>query len=112
MLFVLKESWEIIEGSKAFNSGALTLNHNFLNTFEEEGVYCVASFGAPDFYCLLNVLERATKADSPTLVNREPYLIDKYHKIHLNCKTIGAKIYYTTNGTQPNGQSPYLRVIK
>ena len=60
---------------------------------------------------MVNVLNNVLKTATPKLVNREPSIINKYHKIHLHCDTPGATIYYTTNGMQPNKNSPSLKVI-
>ena len=101
----------MVEGIKAFSSNELSLNDNFLYTFEEGGEYYIASEGARGQVCLVNVLENAKKTATPKLINVESSIINKYHRIHLHCDTPGASIYYTTNGMQPNKNSPALKVI-
>lgn len=105
-----KESFKIIEGDDAFTSGEVKKNANFLYTFDLEGKYWLMSEGAPGFCCLINVLIKANKTAAPKLVNRESYVVDKYHKVHLDTSDPNAKIFYTTNGTQPYMQSPFLKL--
>ena len=99
------------QGTKAFSSGQPVVNNNYLYTFEEDGEYCVTSYGASGYYCLIRVFDKATKTSTPRFVNKEAHIINKYHKVHLHCDTNQSQIYYTTNGTQPNKQSPFLKVI-
>ncbi len=72
-----------------------------MHRFEEEGIYCVISEGAPDTYCLVNVMLRPEKTDTPKLVNQEPFVLFKYHKVHLSCSTENSYIHYTTDGSTP-----------
>ena len=108
---MLFQKLELVEGSKAFNSNEIVFNDNFLYTFEEDGSYYIASEGARGHYCLVNVLENVLKTETPKLINRESSILNKYHNIHLHCDTPGSTIYYTTNGMQPNKNSPALKVL-
>lgn len=100
----------MVEDNRAFNSGEPVINSNFLYTFEQEGLNSVISYGADGYYCLINVMQEPRQTEVPKLVNNEPYIVDKYHAIHLSTPTPDAKIYYTTNGMQPNKQSAFLKV--
>ncbi len=100
----------MVEGVEGFNSGALTLNNNFLYTFEYKGEYCVASEGAPGHNCIIRVLDEVVKAEAPRLVNKEPAIVNKYHRVYLETETPDAKIFYTLNGVQPNKQTPSLQM--
>jgi hypothetical protein len=88
----------------------VALNNNFLYTFEYKGDFYVASEGSPGFYCVVHVVDKAVKADKPKLVNNEPAIVEKFHRVFLHSETTNAKIFYTLNGVQPNKQTPSLRV--
>ena len=90
-----------ITGINGFNSGAAVTNNSFLHAFEEEGLFCVVSDGAPEAYCLINVLKQAQKTGKPELVNQEPSVLYKNHKVFLHCHTPASSIYYTLDGSQP-----------
>ena len=98
-----------IDGSLAFNSGKPVVNNSFLHTFEEEGTYCVVSEGAPNTYCIIQVLRTATKADAPQLVNQDPQVLYKNHRIFLHSHTPNVSIHYTTDGSAPNKLSAVRR---
>ena len=81
------------------------MNNTFLHTFEEEGMYCVVSDGADYTYCIIKVIRTAKKTSTPKLVNEEPYAVQKYHKVYLDCDTKNAHIHFTTDGTIPTKRS-------
>ena len=95
-----------IDGPAAFNSGKPVVNNSFLHTFEEEGIYCVKSEGAPNTYCVIKVLKSVTKTDKPKLVNQEPYVLYKNHRVYLHSATHGAIIHYSLDGSTPTKLSP------
>lgn len=78
------------------------MNNSFLHTFEEEGSFCVVSDGATKTYCVIQVLRNAAQTGTPRLVNQDPMILYKYHKIFLDCQTPNAVIHYTTDGSLPS----------
>lgn len=83
-----------------------------MHRFDDEGVYCVVSEGAPGSYCIIRVLQKVYKTATPELVNDEPYVLYKYHKIFLDCKTPNSTIHYTLDGSVPSKLSLVKFIIK
>jgi plastocyanin len=93
---------ELVTGPKAFTSGNPVTNKSFLYTFEVQGSFCVMSEGAKDEFCVINVVDDVTKTSKPELVNQDPYVLYRYHRIYLHCHTPDSIIHYTVDGTTPN----------
>ena len=101
-MYIKNNKLQIVSGPNAFNSGQPVMNNKFLHRFDEEGTFCVISEGASDTYCLVRVLQKAFKRETPDLVTEEPYVLYKYHKIFLDCKTPDSTIHYTLDGSMPS----------
>jgi hypothetical protein len=104
----MQQGIKIIEGASAFNSGKSVLNNSFLYTFEEQGEFCVISENAQNTFCVIRVLEKANKIETPELVNQESYILNKNHKVFLHCKTPNSTIHYTTDGSTPSKLSKVI----
>ena len=97
---------KIIEGPRGFSSGKPVNNKSFLHTFEEAGMFCVISEGAPGKHCIVNVLKQATKAEKPRLSKQYELAVYTNSKVHLACDTPDAAIHYTIDGSKPSKKSP------
>ena len=84
------------------------MNNSFLHAFEDGGEFCVSSEGAPNSYCIVRVVDAAQKAQTPKFVNKEPFIMFKYHKVLLECGTTNAAIHFTTDGSAPTKISPVI----
>ena len=96
----------VIKGPSAFNSGKPVANNKFLHRFDKPGKFCVVTEGSVDSACIIQVLESAHKTETPELVNQEPPVVYKFHKVLLKCNTPNASIHYTSDGTTPTVLSP------
>ncbi len=92
----------MVNGPNAFSSGQPVMNNRFMHRFDEEGTFCVVSEGAPDTFCIIRVFFNTKKTATPELVNEEPYVLYRYHKIFLDCKTPDAILHYTLDGSTPS----------
>jgi len=97
---------KVVQGPTGFNSGKPVVNKSFLHRFDKPGKYSVVSEGSPDSICTVQVLVGASKTDTPSFVNEEPFVVYRLHKILLKCKTQNASIHYTTDGSKPTQLSP------
>jgi hypothetical protein len=95
-----------IDGPKGFTSGKPVNNNSFLHTFDEEGVFCVVSEGARGKHCLINVMKKVEKTETPRLTNQESSVVIKGSKIVLTCDTPDSIIHYTLDGSMPSKKSP------
>ncbi|ESO91438.1 hypothetical protein LOTGIDRAFT_153880 [Lottia gigantea] len=92
----------VIEGIKSFNSGKLLRNNSFLYTFDDEGVYTVASQGAPGYSCNIYIKSHANRSSQPMIVEGNGGIVDKNHCVELYCDTPESDIYYTTDSSPPS----------
>ncbi|GFR62052.1 hypothetical protein ElyMa_001861900 [Elysia marginata] len=93
----------VIQGAKSFNSGKLLENNCFLYTFDEPGDFAVASQGAPGFSCVVHVRDNIARTSEPYITtDSKGGTVERYHRLDLACKTQGAEIYYTTDGSRPS----------
>ena len=53
----LQAPLSVIQGGQSFNSGRPVAKNSFLYTFDEPGMYCVASQGAPGFAGTVTVID-------------------------------------------------------
>ncbi len=53
----LQTPLSVIQGGKSFNSGKPVARNSFLYTFDDPGMYCVASQGGPGFCGTVSVLK-------------------------------------------------------
>ena len=54
--YLLQTPLSVIQGGKSFNSGKPISRNSFLYTFDDPGMFCVASQGAPGFCGTVSVL--------------------------------------------------------
>ncbi|XP_064633270.1 uncharacterized protein LOC135491376 [Lineus longissimus] len=100
----------VIQGAKSFNSGKPVASNSFLYTFDDTGVFCVASQGAPGFAGVVNVLGKEVRAALPVIVSdRNGGVVDRYTRVKLNTTTPDAKIYYTVSGKTPELHEENIR---
>ncbi|GFN84346.1 fibronectin, partial [Plakobranchus ocellatus] len=93
----------VIQGAKSFNSGKLLENNCFLYTFDEPGDFAVASQGAPGFSCVIHIRDNIARTSEPYITSdAKGGTVERYYRIDLGCKTQGAEIYYTTDGSKPS----------
>ncbi|CAG5119537.1 unnamed protein product, partial [Candidula unifasciata] len=91
-----------ITGPKAFNSGKPLDNNCFLYTFDEAGDYTVASQGAPGYSCVVHIRDEIVQTAEPyNISEKKGGTVERYYRVDLACKTEGAEIYYTTDGSMP-----------
>jgi len=97
---------KVVQGPSGFNSGKPVVNNSFLHRFDKPGKYSVVSEGSPDSICTVQVLVSASKTETPSFANEEPFVVYRLHKVLLKCNTKNATIHYTTDGSTPSELSP------
>ncbi len=68
MFLLIQTPLSVIQGGKSFNSGKPVAKNSFLYTFDDPGMYCVASQGAPGFCATVAVLSNGKLKNSFSLL--------------------------------------------